>query len=63
MRSKLGHTVGYSVRFDDKSCDETRIKYVTDGILLRELMTDRNLERYNIVILGISLKIIGFLSS
>jgi HrpA-like RNA helicase len=34
----LGHDVGYCVRFDDCTTDETKIKYVTDGILVSVLM-------------------------
>lgn len=48
--STLGKEVGYSVRFDDKSCAETRIKYVTDGYLVRELLSDNLLSRYSIII-------------
>ena len=36
----LGETVGYAVRFDDKSGPKTRIKYMTDGMLLREALGD-----------------------
>ncbi|KAJ1980272.1 hypothetical protein H4R35_001188 [Dimargaris xerosporica] len=52
MNTRLGHTVGYAVRFD--SCaDETltRIKYLTDGMLLQEIMRDPLLTNYSIVIL------------
>ncbi|KAI4291745.1 ATP-dependent RNA helicase DHX8/PRP22 [Pancytospora philotis] len=37
MEVPLGDLVGYSVRFDDKSSKRTRLKFVTDGILLKEL--------------------------
>ncbi|KAI0034623.1 P-loop containing nucleoside triphosphate hydrolase protein [Vararia minispora EC-137] len=46
----LGSLVGYSVRFDEKSSHATRIKYLTDGMLLREMMSDPLLERYSAVI-------------
>ncbi|CAD6190389.1 unnamed protein product [Caenorhabditis auriculariae] len=36
----LGHDVGYTVRFDDVSDTSTKIKFMTDGILLRELLVD-----------------------
>lgn len=36
----LGGVVGYSVRFDDDSSPDTRIKYLTDGMLLREALLD-----------------------
>ena len=49
--SALGGKVGYTVRFDDQSSAETRIKYVTDGILLRECMVDPSLSRYKVIIL------------
>ena len=50
-KCKLGEEVGYSIRFDDKSGHMTRIKYVTDGILLREMITDPQLTKYKVVIL------------
>lgn len=43
--------MGYSVRFDDCFNKETKIKFVTDGMLIRELIVDRNLMKYNIVII------------
>ena len=43
--------MGYTVRFDDCSCAATRIKYMTDGMLLREAMTDPGLRRYGTIIL------------
>ena len=48
---KLGGEVGYNVRFDNMSCQNTKIKYVTDGMLLREILSDPNLSNYNIIIL------------
>jgi len=47
----LGSKVGYSVRFDDKSTSMTRIKYLTDGMLLREASMDPLLSKYSLVIL------------
>jgi HrpA-like RNA helicase len=48
----VGTAVGYRVRFDDcSSPTKTRILYVTDGMLLREAMTDPLLTRYHIVVL------------
>ncbi|PHH82135.1 hypothetical protein CDD82_6893 [Ophiocordyceps australis] len=44
---RLGNEVGYSVRFEDKTNDKTVLKYMTDGMLLRELMTDPQLEGYS----------------
>ncbi|KAF4736423.1 hypothetical protein FOZ62_001648, partial [Perkinsus olseni] len=43
--------VGYAVRFDDKTNINTRIKFCTDGILLREAVLDPTLSRYTIVII------------
>ncbi|CAO3645325.1 unnamed protein product [Cunninghamella blakesleeana] len=49
--TKLGTKVGYTVRFDDTSSKETLIKYLTDGMLLRELLSDELLLRYKVIIL------------
>ncbi|CAG8529043.1 21107_t:CDS:10, partial [Racocetra persica] len=49
--TKLGHRVGYSVRFDDTSSRATVIKYLTDGMLLRELLSDPLLLKYCVIIL------------
>ena len=46
----LGKVVGYAVRFDEKSSPHTRIKYMTDGMIMRELMSDPSLSRYSVVI-------------
>lgn len=47
----LGEEVGYTVRFDDVSNIDTHIKYVTDGILVRECLLDCDLNQYSVVIL------------
>ncbi|RNF02248.1 putative pre-mRNA-splicing factor ATP-dependent RNA helicase DEAH3 isoform X1 [Trypanosoma rangeli] len=47
----LGEEVGYSIRFDDVSSERTRLKYLTDGMLLREAMSDPLLRRYSVVVL------------
>lgn len=47
----LGGTVGYTVRFDDTSGPATRLKYLTDGTLLQEILTDPLLQKYDIVII------------
>lgn len=44
---KLGREVGYSIRFEDETLDATAIKYVTDGMLLREFLTDPTLSTYS----------------
>ncbi|GMQ02568.1 hypothetical protein CsSME_00048729 [Camellia sinensis var. sinensis] len=48
--AELGQKVGYSVRFDDMTFSSTRIKYMTDGFLLREALLDPYLSRYAIII-------------
>lgn len=48
--SKLGHTVGYSIRFEDCTSEGTVIKYMTDGMLLRELLDDPTLSKYSVMI-------------
>ena len=40
--------VGYSIRFDDCSSPATRIKYLTDGMLLREALLDPLLRKYKV---------------
>ena len=51
MDVQLGAEVGYSVRFDEKSSERTVVKYLTDGMLLREAMSDPLLSRYAAVVL------------
>uniref|UniRef100_A0A1I8BCP8 RNA helicase n=1 Tax=Meloidogyne hapla TaxID=6305 RepID=A0A1I8BCP8_MELHA len=51
MMCSLGAEVGYAVRFDECISDKTKIKFVTDGLLLRELMSDPLLEAYSVVII------------
>ena len=51
MDVALGTTVGYTIRFEDKSSPATRLKYLTDGMLLRESMMDPLLSKYNIIVL------------
>ncbi|KAK2146555.1 hypothetical protein LSH36_600g01084 [Paralvinella palmiformis] len=51
MGDQLGHTVGYCVRFEDCTGKDTKIKYMTDGMLLREAIHDPLLKRYSTVIL------------
>ena len=48
---ELGAEVGYAVRFDDQTSDDTAIRLVTDGLLLAELQRDRELSRYDMVII------------
>lgn len=49
--TRLGGLVGYSIRFEDCTSPQTRLKYCTDGLLLREILTDPLLSRYSVVIL------------
>ena len=52
MGVQLGREVGYSIKFDDKTDAElTKIKFVTDGMLLREMMLDPLLSKYSVVML------------
>jgi len=51
LGSPLGEAVGYQVRFTDVSADDTLIKLMTDGILLTELARDRQLRRYDTLII------------
>ena len=44
MGCELGTTVGYSIRFEDVTSKETVIKYMTDGVLLRESLNDPDLD-------------------
>lgn len=48
---RLGQEVGYTIRFEDQTSEKTVIKYMTDGILLRELLEDPLLQRYSAIIL------------
>ncbi|KAI3402516.2 PRP43 [Candida oxycetoniae] len=51
MDVELGEEVGYSVRFEHKNGPKTILKYMTDGMLLREAMDDHDLLRYSCIIL------------
>jgi ATP-dependent helicase HrpA len=44
-------TVGYKIRFSDHTSDVTRIKFMTDGILLAETRSNRNLNQYDTIII------------
>lgn len=48
---KLGDEVGYNIRFDDCSNGSTVLKYMTDGMLLREAQSDPKLSRYAVIVL------------
>lgn len=51
MDVTLGEEVGYNIRFENKTSNKTLLKYMTDGMLLREAMEDHNLSRYSVLIL------------
>ena len=51
LGTDLGEVVGYKVRFTDKSGDSTLVKLMTDGILLAEIASDRDLLRYDTLII------------
>jgi ATP-dependent RNA helicase DHX8/PRP22 len=48
---RLGEEVGYSIRFEDLTSPQTLIKYMTDGMLLRECLVDPDLKQYSVIIL------------
>ncbi|KAI8528846.1 hypothetical protein RHMOL_Rhmol12G0179100 [Rhododendron molle] len=49
MGVKLGHEVGYSIRFEDCTSEKTLLKYMTDGMLLREFLGEPDLAGYSVV--------------
>ncbi|KAA0150361.1 hypothetical protein FNF27_04802 [Cafeteria roenbergensis] len=51
MDVKLGEEVGYTIRFEDVTSDSTVLKFMTDGMLLREAMADPELEKYGVIVL------------
>ena len=51
MDVALGEHVGYTIRFEDLTSASTVLKFATDGMLLREAMTDPFLERYSVIVL------------
>ena len=44
MGVRVGREVGYSIRFEDNTSDKTVLKYMTDGMLLREFLNEPTLE-------------------
>ncbi|XP_013188869.2 pre-mRNA-splicing factor ATP-dependent RNA helicase DHX16 isoform X1 [Amyelois transitella] len=51
MNVKLGNEVGYSIRFEDCTSDRTVIKYMTDGTLHREFLSEPDLASYSVMII------------
>uniref|UniRef100_UPI000D54EEC5 ATP-dependent RNA helicase HrpA n=1 Tax=Xanthomonas fragariae TaxID=48664 RepID=UPI000D54EEC5 len=50
LKTPLGTTVGFQVRFTDRVSEQSRIKFMTDGILLAEIASDRWLSAYDTII-------------
>ncbi|CEP09724.1 hypothetical protein [Parasitella parasitica] len=48
---RLGSLVGYNIRFDDRTSVDTRLVYMTDGILLREATMDPCLNKYDVIVI------------
>ncbi len=51
MRVDLGAEVGYQIRFDNKCSEITRVRFVTDALLLREMLRDPLLTKYSVVVM------------
>ena len=51
MNTTCGQLVGYNIRFEDNTSELTRIKYMTDGMLLREFLTSPDLANYNVIMI------------
>ena len=51
MGCQVGEEVGYSIRFEDVTSAKTRIRFLTDGMLLREALVDPLLSRYAVVMI------------
>ncbi|KIE93031.1 putative RNA helicase [Actinobacillus pleuropneumoniae] len=51
LKSEMGATVGYKVRFNDQVGENTLVKLMTDGILLAEIQNDRYLNQYDTLII------------
>jgi pre-mRNA-splicing factor ATP-dependent RNA helicase DHX38/PRP16 len=51
MGVELGQEVGYAIRFEDLTSESTVIKYMTDGVLLRESLREADLDRYSAIIM------------
>jgi ATP-dependent helicase HrpA len=51
INTVIPHVIGYVMRFEDKTDEDTVIKVMTDGILLQELKSDRYLSRYSVLMI------------
>ncbi|CAI7843642.1 unnamed protein product, partial [Closterium sp. NIES-54] len=50
MECELGSTVGYAIRFEDVTSSNTLVKYMTEGVLLRESLREPDLDQYRCVL-------------
>src|SRR5581483_6428371 len=51
LGERVGETVGYHVRFEEAAGPRTRLRFLTEGVLTRRLLSDRLLERVGCVVL------------
>ncbi|KAL0241592.1 hypothetical protein GEMRC1_006827 [Eukaryota sp. GEM-RC1] len=51
LNSRLGDIVGYNIRFESVQSEYTKILYMTDGVLLKELQSDHLLSKYSVIML------------
>lgn len=51
LRCELGTAVGYAVRFKDVTSEQTMIKYMTEGLVIREMISDPLLTKYSVIII------------
>ncbi|ETO23847.1 hypothetical protein RFI_13323, partial [Reticulomyxa filosa] len=51
MGCRLGSLVGYNVRFEDRTSEETVLTYLTDGMLLQQLLTEPDLRSYSVIMI------------
>lgn len=51
MGVEVGQEVGYAIRFEDETSEATEIKYMTDGVLLRETLAEPDLDKYSCIIM------------
>ncbi|KAG8347292.1 Helicase conserved C terminal domain [Trypanosoma vivax] len=51
MGCALGTKVGYAIHLDDNTSEDTEVKFMTDGVLLREVVRDKDVSRYSVILL------------
>ncbi|EPX70585.1 ATP-dependent RNA helicase [Schizosaccharomyces octosporus yFS286] len=51
LKTEVGKTCGYKIQFEHNVSSETKIEYMTDGSLLKEILTDPLLERYSVIMI------------